>query len=332
MSPTERPWVTWLLPVLNGMPYLPVTLKSIADQTYRNHKILAWDNGSTDGTVEELERWIPSQIPGRIVRDRPLRLGASLASLVEQADTEFCARIDADDINLPSRLERQIQFLLDRPAAGVVGCRITTIDQNGNPLQEYNHETDDAEIRWLSRYACRMCHPSVVFRRSVVLAAGNYHDVDSEDADLWLRVSSLAEMVNLPERLVCYRRFVGSTTGSIRDWLPVLRENAVVNAAHLFPGITDPERALDLWDATVPQRLSWAPKITYPAKPAHLRDLKRSAVLLAREAGKPDDYFTNTEAFREQYYLLRRRVFNRFGLGPLLRLRDRAAAARVGGR
>ncbi|MBV9760469.1 MAG: glycosyltransferase [Acidobacteriaceae bacterium] len=329
MNETEQPWVTWLIPILNGMPFLPSGLQTIVDQTYRNYTVLVWDNGSTDGTLEELRRWIPERIPGRIVADRPLPLGASLARLVEEAETEFCARFDADDLNRPERLERQARFLLEHPSVGVVGSQIHTIDEHGNPLPEYNHESSDAEIRWLARYGCRLCHPSVMFRRSVILAAGNYHDVPSEDTDLWLRTADVTEMANLPERLVCYRRRTGSVTGSIRDWLPVLRRIAESSATRLFPGIDDSERALDLWDATVPSRLTWIAENRHPAKPSHLRDLKRSAVLLARRVGKPDDYFTGAEIFREQYYLLKRRVLKRFGLSPLLWLRDRAASARV---
>ncbi len=54
--------VTWLVPVKDGMPYLPETLASIEAQTYRNWQILSWDNGSTDGTVAELHKWIPSRM------------------------------------------------------------------------------------------------------------------------------------------------------------------------------------------------------------------------------------------------------------------------------
>ena len=120
------PLVTWLMPVRNGMPYLPLTLKSIAEQTYKNHRIIVWDNGSTDGTVEELRRWIPSRIPGMIVSERPMRLGPSLAAMVEMAGTPLCARIDADDINLPERLQSQVQFMQAHPEVGVLGAQVAT--------------------------------------------------------------------------------------------------------------------------------------------------------------------------------------------------------------
>ena len=110
--------VTWLLPVLNAMPHLRDTLASMADQSWHLHHVIAWDNGSSDGSVEELRRWIPHRLPGRIVTDRPAGLGASLAAMVELADTELCARIDSDDVNEPDRLRAQVELMTGRPEVG----------------------------------------------------------------------------------------------------------------------------------------------------------------------------------------------------------------------
>src|SRR5215207_6266637 len=115
MTNSAPPSVSWLLPVKNGMPYLPETLASIAAQTCGDYQVLAWDNGSTDGSIEELRSWIPSRLPGCVIVDRPAGLGACLAMMVEASETEFCARIDADDVNVPSRLEIQLKFLRNNP-------------------------------------------------------------------------------------------------------------------------------------------------------------------------------------------------------------------------
>ena len=87
--------------MLTASPYLTQTLASIEAQTYRDHEVLAWDNGSTDGSIDELNRLIPARMPGRVITDRPLSLGLCRAALVANATTELCACIDADDINLP---------------------------------------------------------------------------------------------------------------------------------------------------------------------------------------------------------------------------------------
>src|ERR1700761_2736267 len=167
--------ITWIMPVKNGMPYLPLTLQSIAEQTYKNHSILVWDNGSTDGTLEELQRWIPARIPGVVVADRAMSVGRSLAALVETARTELCARIDADDINEPTRLEKQAAHMCAHPEIAALGSQVRLIDAHGIPTGgSWDCPTNDAEVRWLTRWQSGLTHPAVMFRKSAVLRAGNY--------------------------------------------------------------------------------------------------------------------------------------------------------------
>ncbi len=218
--------VTWLMPIKNGMPYLPETLASIEAQTHTNWEILVWDNGSTDGTIEELAKWIPDRLPGKVIVGEPSTLGGSLARMVEICETEFCARIDADDLNLPERLEKQLEFLSNHPEIAVLGSQIYPIDETGLP-KEYslpmplNH--DDILHGMLLRNP--ISHPSVVFRRSAILEVGNYRNlyfqwnqVNIEDYDLWLRVAQQYKIANLDIHLVKYRIHENSTTVlAIRD-------------------------------------------------------------------------------------------------------------------
>ena len=200
--------VTWLLPVKNGMPYLPETLASIEAQTYCNWEVLAWDNGSTDRTVEELHKWIPSRLPGRVIAGQPLSLGNSLAEMVKQCETEFCARIDADDVNVPERLEQQVAFLLAHPEVAVVGSQVNRLDKHGvnhgpyTPWPVHHHD-----IVFFMLASNGIAHPTVSFRRSAVLQVGNYRDLlgGAEDYDLWLRVAIDHKLANFPAPLLHYR-------------------------------------------------------------------------------------------------------------------------------
>ena len=154
--------VTWIMPVKNGMPYLPLTLESIASQTYKNHSIIVWDNGSTDGTVEELRRWIPSRIPGLVVTDRVMSVGRSLAALVEATNTELCARIDADDINQPILLEKQVAHMRAHPEVVALGSQVRLIDAHEMPTGDrWECPTDDAEARWRTRWQAPIAHPEI---------------------------------------------------------------------------------------------------------------------------------------------------------------------------
>ncbi len=196
------------------MPYLQKTLASIETQTFSDWQILAWDNGSTDGTVEELRRWIPTRLPGRVIYDRPCNeLGASRAALVEMADTEFLALIDADDINLPERLARQVAFLTDHPKIALVGSQLEIIDQQGQYVRSYGFlptDHDDLVNRLLA--GSPLGQPSILLRRSAVLESGNYAPVDVEDYDLWLRLACSHRLANLEEVLLHYRVHPESTT------------------------------------------------------------------------------------------------------------------------
>ena len=209
--------VTWLLPVKNGMPYLREALASIENQTFRDWEVLAWDNGSTDETVDELHRWIPSRLPGRVITDEPLPLGDSLARMVELSETEFCARIDADDINFPERLERQISFLRDHDEIAMVGSQAIYINDAGTVFARSQLPLDFVEIVASLPWTNRILHPSVVFRRSAVLRVGNYRKIgppgiNIEDYDLWFRLAVTNEFCNLDLPLLYYRFHDKSTT------------------------------------------------------------------------------------------------------------------------
>ncbi|HEX3685186.1 MAG TPA: glycosyltransferase [Bryobacteraceae bacterium] len=318
---TKPAAVTWLMPVRNGMPYLSLTLESIAKQSYQNHKMLVWDNGSKDGTLEELRRWIPARIPGAVVSGKPMGVGASRAALLDMAESELCAWTDADDVSYPERLEVQVPFLLGHPELAALGTQVDIIDEHGVRRGQWTYKTDDAEARWLTRWHAQLCQSAVLCRRSALLAAGNYRDVRDEDLDLWMRLAAVGEIRNLPETLVQYRRTQTSTTGKIEDFYTSDRAVAARNAAILFPTIGDPHRAMELWEAAHPRQ----PEAT--SRVQHIWQLKRAATLLAKALGKPAGYFVNTQAFRDQLYALKTRAYRRFGLAPLVALKARVMHA-----
>ena len=321
-SGSSRPErVTFLMPVKNGMPYLPATLASIEAQTYRNFELLVWDNGSTDDTVAELRRWVPGRIPGRIAVGTPLSLGKSLARLVDLAATEMCARIDADDLCHPTRLERQVGFLEMHASVGIVGTQIEFIDENGAHLPgAWTQPDEDAEIRWQLRWQCPFSHPTVLFRRSVVLEAGNYADCIPEDADLWFRMGRVTEMANLPDVLVKYRRVSTGFTATVmesrgyRSPLPLFDEVARRNAGQLFDGLPA--------DDALSFRSKLVPGSDLDVTLVDLYTLRRVAGNTARAVGKPPSYFRGTQLYASQRRDIIRRWVRRGRLGgALLKLR-----------
>jgi GT2 family glycosyltransferase len=193
-SPEDRvsEAITWILPVRNGLPFLRATLESVAGQTHRQQQIIAWDNGSTDGSVDVLRTYIPHRIPGKVVADRPLPLGQCTAAMVELADTALIVHTDQDDVSYPNRIAAQIEFMHKHPEVGFSGSQADFIDGDDRPFPERAYQVfeDDATLRWATPWISPFIHSSMMFRREAALRTGNFRVVPGvawDDQDMWLR-------------------------------------------------------------------------------------------------------------------------------------------------
>ncbi len=190
------------------MPYLPEALSSLEAQTFQDFEVSLWDNGSTDGSVEEARRWIPSRLPGLVVTGRPLPLHECLATMVEESRTEFVARMDGDDVCMPKRFEYQLSRLVSDNELAAIGSERCEIDARGNLLPEPSLMPSPF-YRILSKMLVvnALLHPTVMFRRAAILDVGNYGlcEKPCEDFDLWLRVAKRYKIENSGEILLKYR-------------------------------------------------------------------------------------------------------------------------------
>jgi hypothetical protein len=263
-------------------------------------------------------------LPGRIITGRPLELGDSLAALVEEAGTEFCARIDADDLNHPQRLEKQVAFLRAHPNTVLVGSELQIIDEEGRPTTvPWRAPADDAEVRWGSRWRVKALHGAALFRRSAVLAAGNYRNCKPvEDQDLVIRLSMVGRIENIPEKLFQYRRHASSVSVNTFDHYRYEREAAQMNVEILFPGLT-PTQAMRAWELGHPEQRALSSRVTL----SDVLLFRRAATRLARAVGERPTYFIRTSTFFDQYYHIRRRFFECAGLEPVIGLKRKIAAA-----
>ena len=228
-----------MITVKNGMPFLPETLASIAAQTFTDYEVLVLLVESDDDTEAELNRWIPSRLPGKIFKSGQISIGAARAKLVASSQAEFCACIDADDISEPERLEQQVKFLRAHPDIALVGSRLRIIDESDRPTGvtfDYPLTHDDILHGFLTKNT--VGQPSVLFRRAAVLAAANYNDhALPEDYDLWIRLSLQHRLANLPDYLVKYRMHSASHTRRLEARL--LMEQSMIqtfvnNASNVF--------------------------------------------------------------------------------------------------
>jgi glycosyltransferase involved in cell wall biosynthesis len=204
--------VSVVLPVRDGERFLAEALESILRQTYADLEVVVVDDGSTDGTADVLAGFRDERL--RVVRQEPAGLVAALQRGVAEARAPLIARMDADDVSEPERLERQVELLGRRPRVGMVATWVAVIDEEGRELrrevQPSAHE--DLARRLLLRNPFQ--HGSVLLRRDALEAVGGYRaDYGAnEDYDLWRRLTRSWELACVPEVLYRYRVHAGAVT------------------------------------------------------------------------------------------------------------------------
>lgn len=210
------PAISVAMSVYNCAPYLDEAILSIRNQTYRDFEFLILDDGSKDAS--------PAIIAAHAAADSRIRpifrenrgLVVSLNQLVAQARAPLIARMDADDICAPDRFARQMAFLAANPGHGVIGSDCARIGPDGAELalpfipRPLTHEDILANLE----SGPLMLHNAVIYERDAVLAVGGYRPAfaHAEDYDLWLRLSQVTKLANLPEKLVSYRIYPGQVS------------------------------------------------------------------------------------------------------------------------
>jgi hypothetical protein len=201
------PLVTVLLAVHDGEPYLPAALASVLGQTVSDLELLVVDDASGDGTPDILAGLEDSRV--RVLRNDEQRgLAASLNRGLDEARGAYVVRLDADDVAMPRRVERQLARIRSAPTVAVVGSAVLELDEAWRVGAVHAMPIGVAELRWASLFSSPFFHPSVLVERDVLERNGLRYDTgfeESEDYDLWARLLEVGEGDNLPEPLVLYR-------------------------------------------------------------------------------------------------------------------------------
>jgi glycosyltransferase involved in cell wall biosynthesis len=197
------PQISVVMPVFNAGHFLDAAIDSILRQSFGAFEFVILDDGSTDGSRERIASWRHRDDRIRMV-DGERRLGVTGSSnrAVREARCPIVARMDADDVSQPDRLERQLHVLTRSPDVVLVGTLAQGIDARGARVRP----RDRWRILRRSPFV-PFPHGSAMFRRTAFEAVGGYDDATAgaEDQDLFSRMRRAGRVVTLPDALYLYR-------------------------------------------------------------------------------------------------------------------------------
>jgi glycosyltransferase involved in cell wall biosynthesis len=200
------PIATVVMPVYNAALFLHESIQSVLCQSFSDFKLHLIDDGSQDQSLDLMRHYATQD--SRIVVSQNRRNQGLVSTLnrgISEAIGDYIIRMDADDICLPNRFERQIHFLYNNPRVVAVGSAYTMFGRRSDRVQlpEQDHEIK-AELCFRSALA----HPTVVIRRKVLkvhnlqYSASDHH---AEDYGLWTRLSNFGDFYNFKDPLLKYR-------------------------------------------------------------------------------------------------------------------------------
>ena len=199
------PKVSVIMPAYNAEQYIGESIDSILKQTFTDFELIILNDCSRDSTEEIILSYRDSRIV-YLKNEENMGVAGTLNRGLAAATGEYVARMDADDISLPERLEKQVNFLDRNSKVAVLG---TCLERFGEEIStQYRSFSDNAEQMKIDLlFSCGLAHPSVMMRRAVIAELGGY-DLEYEgleDYELWCRVAEQHDVLALPDLLLRYR-------------------------------------------------------------------------------------------------------------------------------
>lgn len=199
------PRVSVVMPAYNAREYLREAIEGVLNQTFKDFEFLIIDDGSTDDTVAIIRSYRDPRIV--LHQRRHNGLIDTLNYGIKVARGEYIARMDTDDVSEPQRFELQVKFLDEHFDHALVGTTTQIIDTKGRTVDISAEPLRHEEIVQALLVRNALAHGSVMMRKSAVRRVGGYNAtaIHAEDYDLWVRISEVGKLANLPQALFKWR-------------------------------------------------------------------------------------------------------------------------------
>lgn len=194
--------ISILLPTFNCEKYILNAIQSILCQTYEYFELLVIDDGSTDNTSNLVKMVKDTRV--QYVKIKHGGISRALNFGLKIANHDWIARMDADDLSLPNRLERQINFISNNSSYNIISSWYATFNNKGlYHLFKLPMEHRDI-VQGLELHSS-LCHAATIYHKQLILSVGGYSNCSFEDYDLWLKLKDKAMFYNIPEPLLLVR-------------------------------------------------------------------------------------------------------------------------------
>lgn len=219
-----NPRVSVIIPAYNASETIREAIKSIQDQTFSDFEILVVDDASTDETAKIIED-IRSTDERVVLISNKYEKGivGALNSGIESARGEFLARMDHDDLALPQRFEKQVQYLTVNKNVGVVGSWVELFGKYNGVVWKFPDDSDILKITLLFYGA--LTHPSVMIRKQVLIDHNIKYDFAyqwTEDFDFFNNLAKVTDFGVVPEILLRYRTHEKNVSTIYQNVQPVI--------------------------------------------------------------------------------------------------------------
>jgi glycosyltransferase involved in cell wall biosynthesis len=206
--------VSIVMTVYNAQEFLAEAIQSILDQTYTNYEFIIVDDCSTDKSLQIAQEFQHKDTRIQI-HEHEQNMGISIArnTGLKLAHGKYIAWMDADDVSMPDRIEKELTFLENNPNVGVVSSYVNLIDRQGNLIGDVKMPQTQILISWALCFYDPIINPAVMINRDLYTRVGDYRnlaenkgDYFPEDYDLWVRMINETRFSNLGEPLVKLRK------------------------------------------------------------------------------------------------------------------------------
>ena len=212
------PSVSVVMAAYNSGEFIGQAIQSVLDQTHKDFEFIIVDDGSTDNTLEVIRQFHDPRIR-LIVNETNLGIVGSVNHGIDISRGEFIARMDSDDVCLPQRLEKEIEYLHAHPEIGVLGTEVREILNTGEIITRSRHIlTDPYLIKFWLLTDTVINNPTAVIRKELLVQVNGYDPeyIYAQDYEIWTRLAKITKITVLPEPLVNWRKHGGNIT--IAKW------------------------------------------------------------------------------------------------------------------